>query len=168
MTAAAQLEPAEPTLTLAVPLRARSKGSMQPFIDSRGIARVREDNTETKPTMRVLIDALTAARVTHPRRREFPLDCPVELTLTFFYVAPGNAGPLDRPSTVRTPDIDKAERLVLDCLTQSGVLKDDARVVGVAKTAWYAERDVIQLTVGPARGNDGRPLPGAWPSARRR
>lgn len=158
----------EPTLAVAVPVRARPKGSLQPFIDARGKARVREDNDKTKPTMDALKDAFTAARLKHPRRREFPLDCPVEVTLAFFYVPPANAGPLDRPSTTRTPDIDKAERLVMDCLTQSGVLKDDARVVGVAKTAWYGPRDLIQVSVGPARGNDGVPLTAGWSASARR
>lgn len=158
----------EPTLSLFVPIRPRPKGSLQPFIDSQGVARVREDNKRSTPTKEALKDALTGAVLQHPRRREFPLDCPVEITLAFYYVPPANAGPLDRPATTKTPDIDKAERLVLDALTQAKVLVDDARVVAVVKTAWYEPRDGYQITVGPARGNNGQPLPGPWPPRRRR
>lgn len=156
----------EPVLTAFLPFRAAPKGSMAPFIDSRGVPRVREDNARSAPTKDKAVAELTKAIWRHPRRREFPLDCPVEVTVTYFYVPPGNAGPLDRPSTNRTPDIDKATRLILDSLTQSGVIKDDARVVGLLANAWYDPRDGIQVQVGPARGNDGKPLTVLWSAVR--
>lgn len=159
MTAAAVVALREPELVCWSGLRPIPKGSLRHI----GNGVLREDNARSAPHKAALTDQLTAARLAHPRRRDFPLRCPVEVTLAFFFVPPKSAGPHDRPSTVRTGDIDKLSRLVLDALTQSGCLVDDALVVGLLATAWYADRAGTQLTVGPARGNDGRPLPGPWP-----
>lgn len=142
-------------------LRPIPKGSLY----HRGNGVLAEDNRRSKPHKEALVGQLEAARLAHPRRREFPLRCPVEVTLAFHFVPPANAGPLDRPSTVRTGDIDKLARLCLDALTQAEVIVDDALVVGLAATAWYDVRAGTRIRVGPARGNDGARLPGPWPAS---
>lgn len=157
------LLPVEPTLTCWSGLRPIPKGSLE----HRGNGVLRESNPRSKPHKEHLIGELLKARLMHKRRREFPLRCPVEVTIAFFFVAAnekGKFGPLDRPSTTATGDIDKLERLVLDSLTQSEVIADDCQVVGLVGTAWFGDRAGTQVTVGPARGNDGQVLTTGWPS----
>lgn len=151
----------EPVLSCWVPIRPRPKGSLKP-VTRGGRTYLIEDNERSKPTMDAVVLALNTTRARHPRPRDFPLDCPVEVQLALFYVPPANAGPLDRPSTVRTADADKATRLVLDALKKAGVIRDDARVVDLNVSAWYEPVDGLRITVGPARGNDGARLPGRW------
>ncbi len=157
MTTAAVL--AEPTLVCWSGLRPIPKGSLRHI----GNGVLREDNARSAPHKAALIDQLTAARLMHPRRRDFPLRCPVEVAVHFFFLPPKSAGPLDRPSTVRTGDADKLARMCLDALTQSGCIVDDALVVDLRASAWYDQRAGTRITVGPARGNDGARLPGPWP-----
>lgn len=151
----------EPVLTGWAPIRPRPKGSLKP-VTRGGRTYLVEDNKRSKPTMDALVLALNTTRARHPRRGDFPLDCPIEVQLALFYVPPANAGPLDRPSTVRTADADKATRLVFDALKKARVIRDDARVVDLNVSAWYDRVDGIRVTVGPARGNDGARLPGPW------
>lgn len=151
----------DPVLSCWVPVRPRPKGSLRPVVRG-GRTYLVEDNARSAPTMAAVTLALNTALARHPRRADFPLDCPVEVQLALFYVPPANAGPLDRPSTNRTADEDKATRLVLDALTKARVIRDDARVVDLNVSAWYDKVDGLRVTVGPARGNDGARLPGRW------
>lgn len=152
--------PPEPVLELWSGLRPIPKGSLE----HRGNGVLRESNPRAKPHKDALILQLNQARARHPRRREFPLICPVEVTVAFFFVTPKSAGPLDRPATTATGDTDKLSRLVLDALSQSHTIRDDSLVVGLLATGWYGPRAGTKLAVGPARGNDGARLPGAWPA----
>lgn len=62
---------------------------------------------------------------------------------------------MPRPKSVRRarpsvkPDIDKLTRALLDGLTDSGVLKDDALVVSLHVEEWYADGDpFVNVRVG--------------------
>jgi Holliday junction resolvase RusA-like endonuclease len=151
----------EPVLTVWSGLRPIPKGSLY----HRGNGVLAEDNRRSKPHKDALVLQLRVAVARQRRRIEFPLRCPVEVHLAFFFARPRAAGPLDRPSTVATGDIDKLSRLVLDALTQSGSIRDDSLVVDLAASAWYDARVGTRITVGPARGNDGARLPGRWPAS---
>lgn len=65
-----------------------------------------------------------------------PMVGPVEVKATFY---------LERPKTVKRdspsvrPDVDKLLRALLDALTQSGVIGDDAQVCRVYADKTYAE-----------------------------
>ena len=153
----------EPVLELWHPVRPRPKGSKKSY----GPGRMVESNPHTKPHLEALRDALIIARLQHPRRREFPLDCPLELHLALFFLPYKNTRPGDRPSTTKTGDSDKLERLVSDALTQANVIKDDARIVDVLKGSYYDQVAGTKLSVGPARDNEGIRLAGPWPGRNR-
>lgn len=144
-----------PSLEHSTRLRPYPKGSLR-FV-TRSYAR--ESNPMTKPTMDALALQLRAARAGHPRRAEFPLDCGVELRVDFLFARADYpwAGPLDRPTTTDTGDVDKLLRLVCDALTYAGVIADDARIVDVLGSTWFADRDGMRIRVGPARAGDGSP-----------
>lgn len=62
---------------------------------------------------------------------------------------------MPRPKSVRRlrpsvkPDIDKLTRAILDALTDSGVLKDDALVVSLHVEEWYADGEpFVNVKVG--------------------
>ena len=148
----------EPELDAWSGLRPIPKGSLY----HRGNGVLAEDNVRSKPHKEALILQLNQAVSRHPRRPEFPLACPVEVTLHFYFVPPRGAAPIDRPSKISTGDIDKLSRLVLDALSQAQVIVDDALVVGLLATSWHADRAGTRIHVGPARGNDGARLPGPW------
>lgn len=152
------LAPVEPTLECWSPLRPIPKGSLDFF----GNGGVRESNPRSEPHKQHVIGKLQEAVLRHQRRREFPLNCPVEVAIAFFFVRPAGAHPLDRPSTTSTGDVDKLSRLVLDALTQSGTITDDSRVVDLRASGWYEDRAGTKIIVRPARGNDGERLTTAW------
>lgn len=153
------LAPVEPRLVVWSGLRPRPKGSLKHV----GNGVLKEDNKYSDGHKAALILTLRRELARQPRRAEYPLRCPVEVILSFFYAKPKSAGPLDRPSTTSTPDVDKATRLVLDALTQSGTIRDDSLVVDLLASAWYDHRAGTRITVGPARGNDGVRLAAGWP-----
>lgn len=77
-----------------------------------------------------------------------PLDGCLRVTLAFYLERPSshygsgkNAGDV-RASAPRRPwskpDVDKLQRQILDCLTQSGLIRDDSRVVSCVADKWYA------------------------------
>lgn len=76
------------------------------------------------------------------------LDGPVSCRLTFYMPRPkshyrtgrfaGLLKPLAPVYSSKRPDIDKLERAVLDALTMSGVIGDDAQVAAVQKAKKYA------------------------------
>jgi Holliday junction resolvase RusA-like endonuclease len=67
-----------------------------------------------------------------------PLDGPLYLYLTFWMPRPDS-----HPKTIATyptgaPDLDKLVRAIGDSLTQANVIVDDARIVKLATSEWYA------------------------------
>lgn len=163
-TATGLAAPVEPRLVVWSGLRPRPKGSLKHV----GNGVLKEDNAYSDSHKAALTLQLRAALSRAPRRAEYPLACPVEVVLAFFYARPKSAGPLDRPSTTYTPDVDKTTRLVLDALTQSRTIRDDSLVVDLLASAWYDRRNGTRITVGPARGNDGVRLATGWPASTRR
>lgn len=88
------------------------------------------------------------------------LDGPIEVTLTFFherkaghYGTGRNAGIL-KPSAPRwkatAPDIDKLTRAILDALTTSRAIRDDARVARlVVEDLWADAATGARITITP-------------------
>ena len=74
-------------------------------------------------------DPLTAVEVVGDAWE--PLDCPVRVALWFAMPRPSSAPKRRRTWPMRHPDLDKLVRAALDAITQAGVIKDDARVVGL-------------------------------------
>lgn len=76
-----------------------------------------------------------------------PLDCPVEVSLTFH---------MPRPKTVRRrwhtvkPDLDKLVRSVLDSIT-GNIIIDDSRVIMLVAFKVYADEEIpgVEVSVAP-------------------
>jgi Holliday junction resolvase RusA-like endonuclease len=66
-----------------------------------------------------------------------PLDEPVVVVIDFFLPRPASA-PKRVQMPARKPDIDKLVRAVLDSLTDAQVLTDDARVVTLSASKFFA------------------------------
>ena len=77
-----------------------------------------------------------------------PWDGPVGVLATFTLPRPPSA-PRRRWAPDRKPDLDKLLRAVLDALTASGVVVDDARVVQANARKEYGTPPGLRLTVGP-------------------
>lgn len=88
-----------------------------------------------------LREAMTAAGQT------VPWDCPVGLLVTFTLPRPASA-PRRRWAPDRKPDLDKLLRAVLDALTASGAVVDDARVVKASASKRYGLPG-MHMVVGP-------------------
>lgn len=83
-------------------------------------------------------------------------DCPVSVTCAFTF---------ERPKARKwdvwkqsSPDLDKLCRAVLDALTMSGVIRDDARVAELRATKLYDQTEGVWVTVAPLTLNDRRDL----------
>lgn len=73
------------------------------------------------------------------RRTEQPLDGPLVLTVWFYLPKPDNTKYPDYP--LGPPDTDKLLRAIGDALTQSKLIRDDARLVDtIARKRWATER----------------------------
>jgi crossover junction endodeoxyribonuclease RusA len=69
-----------------------------------------------------------------------PLNRPLMVTMLVFFPKPPGTGFRDYPAG--PPDTDKLQRAVGDALTQSGVIKDDARIVQwIAGKRWAPDPD---------------------------
>lgn len=76
-------------------------------------------------------------------------DCALEVRVEFVTVRPVS---VKREYPLVAPDVDKLARAVLDGLTQSGLIKDDARVVRLVAEKRYGSQPGARVSV--------RPLPG--------
>ncbi len=65
-----------------------------------------------------------------------PIDEAVSIQLDFYLTRPASN---KRPAMTTKPDIDKLERAILDCLTRTGILRDDSLVVDLLGTKHYAD-----------------------------
>ena len=81
-----------------------------------------------------------------------PLDCPLRLTMVFTLPKPSSAPKTRATWPMRTPDLSKLARSTEDALTDSGIWRDDARVV---EYALLAKRY-------PGEGYGALEAPGAW------
>lgn len=64
-----------------------------------------------------------------------PLDCPLVVRMVFTMPKPAGAPKTRRTYPMRTPDLSKLARSTEDALTDSGLWKDDARVVEYSRLA---------------------------------
>ena len=123
-----------------VPGRARTKGSLKPThqVLGRGKCRVglREDGEHSVPWKNTMIKAIRSACVCE----RWPRAVVVSLYFRFWREggievgAPGESWPVGH----QYGDIDKLTRNVLDALTQSALILDDALVRSVTATKGFA------------------------------
>jgi crossover junction endodeoxyribonuclease RusA len=88
-------------------------------------------NPKSKPWEQAVIDAAL------PHRPNEPLDCPVELWVTFYLPKPKST-PKRVTEPGRKPDCSKLVRCLEDGLTRAGIWTDDARVVFTVSRKAYA------------------------------
>jgi crossover junction endodeoxyribonuclease RusA len=100
---------------------------------------VYEQNSKTQTSWRQ--DVIAAA----VRQREGigwdTAEGPVEIHVTFRLPRPASVKVTKRPFPAVKPDIDKLTRNTLDALTQAGVYRDDAQVIHMWVTKYYATDD---------------------------
>lgn len=119
---------------------------------------VRDANAKTLKPWRAEVAAAVAEAMTSCGW--VTLDAPAEVTIAFFHPRPGghygtgrNAGIL-KPTAPRwkstAPDIDKLTRAILDALTTSRALRDDARVARLMVEDLYADAATgARITIRP-------------------
>lgn len=142
-----------------VPGRARTKGSLKPVHIRSGAGKCRvsltESGGESEAWKKIMISVIRGSAECSR------YDGPVRVDATFLFVPETQAdgeGILDGsrpwPTQNRYGDEDKLRRNVLDALTQSGLIKDDALVVGGSTLKrWHeasAEGAGVWITVRPA------------------
>lgn len=128
-----------------VPGKARTKGSMvamqkRVVIDgqSLGVGRARlKESTAYSKEWRAEVAWLVRQYIRSAR----PYEGAVRVSIMSFLPQPkSNRDP--HPTAMRTGDVDKIARNVLDALTDSGAIKDDSQVVAVhSMKAWAASAD---------------------------
>lgn len=107
-----------------------------------GKGRMAESSKKLKPWR----DEVT--RVAKLHALDAPLDEPVKVTVTFWILRPKTPKFKDYPATPF--DLDKLQRAVGDALQQSGLLKDDARIVTWnAKKRFTDDAPGASITVEP-------------------
>jgi Holliday junction resolvase RusA-like endonuclease len=86
-------------------------------------------------------DIALAARTYLPRS---PLDCPLRLTVAFFFPRPvrlfRKSDPDGAIPHTAKPDADNALKAVMDCLTAIGMWRDDALVCSTVVEKFYAAK----------------------------
>lgn len=117
------------------------QGSKRAFV-ANGRAIITEDNKKSAPWR----DSVSAAAV-DAMDGALPIDAPVEVSVTFYFVRPASVKPAKRPFPSVKPDVDKLARAVLDGLTAGGVFTDDSRVVDLTARKRYADVPSAQITV---------------------
>lgn len=100
-----------------------------------GKGRMAESSKKLKPWRDEVI------RVARSNAPDKPLDWPVRVSVTFWILRPNKPKFKDYPATPF--DLDKLQRAVGDALQQSGLLKDDSRIV-----TWNAKKRFTDDTPG--------------------
>ena len=107
-----------------------------------GKGRMKESSDKLKPWRDEMI------RVARQYAPDEPLDEPVKVYATFYIPRPKNPKFKDYPATPF--DLDKMQRALGDALQQSGVLKDDSRiVVWVARKEFATDSPGVHVRVEP-------------------
>ncbi|MGO2411617.1 RusA family crossover junction endodeoxyribonuclease [Glutamicibacter arilaitensis] len=107
-----------------------------------GKGRMKESSDKLKPWRDEVI------RVAKLHALDEPIDDPVRVYVTFWIERPGKPKFKDYPATPF--DLDKLQRGVGDALQQSGLLKDDSRIVTwVAKKRWALDTPGAEITIEP-------------------
>lgn len=93
-------------------------------------AKVRPWRSAVKEAARAIIDA-------HARHTfgGYPLDCPLWLSMVFTMPKPASSPKSRRTYACKKPDLSKLARSTEDALTDSGLIKDDARIVEYLRLA---------------------------------
>lgn len=100
---------------------------------------VYEQNSKTQKSWRQ--DVIAAAVELREAHGWGTLDGPVEIHMTFRLPRPASVKITKRPYPAVKPDIDKLIRNTLDGLTQAGIYRDDAQVIHMWATKYYATDD---------------------------
>jgi len=113
---------------------------------------VREDNPRTKPWR-----ATVAAAAAEAKNGQPPLDGPLKLEVVFTFIRPSahygtgrNAGILKASAPTwhtKVPDSDKLLRAIGDSLTQSGAIRDDARICWTNARKLYGDTASARIIV---------------------
>ena len=107
-----------------------------------GKGRMAESSKKLKPWRDEVI------RVARLHAADKPLDWPVRVSVTFWILRPNKPKFRDYPATPF--DLDKLQRAVGDALQQSGLLKDDSRIVTWnAKKRFTDDAPGASITVEP-------------------
>lgn len=123
------------------------QGSKVAFVQ-RGRAVMKDDNEKELHAWRDLVASRAETTAHYAGWQQ--LDSPVMVTLTAFIPKPPGTRFKEFPAG--PPDVDKLQRAVGDALTQSGVIKDDARIVQwIAGKRWAPDpaRPFVALTIEP-------------------
>lgn len=91
--------------------------------NGRGI--LGESSKKVKPWREAVKAAALEARAGQP-----PLDEPVVLSITFTMLKPASAPKRRRTYPMTMPDLSKLARSTEDAMTDAGIFKDDARIIG--------------------------------------
>lgn len=137
-------------VTIWVPGRARTKGSLKPVHIRTGAGQckvvLREDGEFSVAWKRAMIAAIRAQALC----ARWPHAVRVDLTFVFEREG-GDVSPW--PTGHQYGDVDKLERNALDALTQSGLIFDDALVVDGTRRKMFADIDWpepgVHITVAP-------------------
>ena len=108
------------------------QGSMRLMVTHAGPRVVHEDGHRLKAWRRQIVEAIRAGRLAPFGRGE-----PVKVKMTFVLLRPGSVSAGRRPRPTVKPDVDKLERAVLDALTESRLIWDDAQIVDVRAIKRY-------------------------------
>lgn len=140
-------------LTATIPGDPQSQGSKRVVPTAAGYRPI-ESNRRLAPWR---VDAITHLQVAMPPGWQ-PLDGPVSVTVEFVFARPSshygtgrNAGRLKPSAPVwktTAPDLDKLERALFDALTQSGAVRDDARIVTGHRSKLWGPRSETRVTIG--------------------
>ena len=105
-----------------------------------GNGRMIESSKKVKPWR----DRVTAEAKTHVM--DEPMDGHLRLIVNFYMPAPAKTRFGSRPAG--TPDLDKLVRAIGDALTQSKLIKDDARIVSlIAHKHWALDAPGAEITI---------------------
>lgn len=96
--------------------------------DGRQHAKMAENSKKVRPWREAVKHAALAARFDNP-----PIDGPIRARMVFTLAKPQSAPKRRRTWPDKTPDLSKLLRATEDALTDSGIWKDDARVVGYSR-----------------------------------
>lgn len=87
--------------------------------------------------------------VVDPKFKTPDRDIPVTVWIGFYFSPLATAKPGDRPIPKTTrPDVDNMAKSVIDCLTKTGVLADDAQITNLSLTKAHNPRSEIDREAG--------------------
>lgn len=126
-------------IAIVVEGKPESQGSKTPIRRGNHIALI--EGTGTKPKR--LKDWRDSIRKLLPVL-ETPIEEAVHVDIQFRFDRPKSVSVAKRPHMIVKPDVDKLSRAVLDAITwngETGILKDDSRVVRLTATKTYVTDD---------------------------